>query len=75
MDEPLRDARLQAIYDRIPADEPRSRLEPYKELILRWRRQGRTYRRIQQLLADELQITIGYGPLYRFIQRKETTQE
>jgi hypothetical protein len=40
------DGRLQEIYDRVPPDEPRSRLEPYKDLILKWRRQGRTYRRI-----------------------------
>ena len=43
---------LQRIFDSVPEDEPRSHLEPYRELILRWRRQGRSYRRIRQLLID-----------------------
>ena len=38
----------QRIYESIPADEPRSRLELYRELILHWRRQGRSYRRIRR---------------------------
>ena len=61
---------LQRIYDSVPADEPRSRLEPYRELILRWRRQGRSYRRIQQLLAEKCNIQIAYEPLRRFVRRR-----
>jgi hypothetical protein len=62
--------RLQKIFDSVPADEPRSRLEPYRELILRWRRQGRTYHRIRQLLIEQCDVKVAYVTLYRFIQRR-----
>jgi len=61
---------LQQIFDSAPADRPRSRLEPYRELILRWRRQGRTYHRIRQLLKDRCGLEVAYVTLYRFIQRR-----
>src|SRR5664279_3813064 len=53
-------------------DEPRarSRLEPYREQILLWRRRGKSYRRIQALLADKCQVGIAYEPLRRFVQRR-----
>lgn len=60
---------LQRIYDSVPEDEPKSRLEPYRELILRWRRQGRTYHRIRELLATRCNVTVAYVTLYRFIKR------
>ena len=62
--------RLQQIFDSVPEDKPRSRLEPYRELILRWRRQGRTYRRIRQLLASECQVTVADMTLHEFVQRR-----
>ena len=31
---------LQLIFDTTPEDEPKSKLDPYRELILRWRRTG-----------------------------------
>ena len=64
------DERLQKIFGSVPADQPRSRLEPYRELILRWRRQGRTYHRIRQLLAEECDVKVAYVTLYWFIQRR-----
>jgi hypothetical protein len=64
------DKQLQQILDNLPEDEPRSHLEPYREVILRWRRQGRSYRRICQILTDECRVKVAYGPLYRFIQRR-----
>jgi hypothetical protein len=54
----------------VPLDEARSRLEPFKALILRWRRQGRSYRRILRILRDECHVEVAYGPLYRFVQRR-----
>jgi len=57
---------LQRIYDSMPEDEPRSRLDPYRELILRWRRQGRTYRRILQMLRDECRVKVAFGTLHEF---------
>jgi hypothetical protein len=61
---------LQQIFDSAPEDEPKSRLEPYRELVLRWRRQGRSYRRICQLLRDRCGVDITYLPLYEFVQRR-----
>ena len=61
---------LHRIFDDVPADEPRSRLEPYRELILRMRRQGRTYHRIRKLLADKCGVTVAYATLYEFIQTR-----
>ena len=61
---------LQRIFDDVPADESRSRLEPYRELILRMRRQGRTYHRIRKVLADKCGVTVAYATLYEFIQTR-----
>ena len=63
-------AELQRIYDSVPAEKSRSRLEPYRELILQWRRQGRSYRRIRTLLAEKCHIEIAYEPLRRFVKRR-----
>ncbi len=59
---------LQRVYEDIPADPPRSRLEPYRELILRWRRQRRTYRRIRTLLADQFSISVSTTTLFKFVK-------
>jgi hypothetical protein len=59
---------FQRVYESIPADEPRSRLAPYGELIMRWRRQGRTYHRIRELLAQQFNVQVSYGVLYRFVK-------
>jgi hypothetical protein len=54
----------------LPAEEPRSRLEPYRELILLWRSQGRSYRRIQDLLLEKCQCRIAFEPLRRYVNRR-----
>jgi hypothetical protein len=51
-------------------DEPRSRLEPYREQILLWRRRGRTYKRIRQTLREECRITVAHATLFDFVQRR-----
>src|SRR6266567_3052027 len=61
---------LQRIFDSVPEDKPRSRLEPYQELILRWRRQGRTYRRICDLLAEKCDIKVADMTLHEFVQKR-----
>jgi hypothetical protein len=61
---------FQRIIDSVPEDEPRSRLEPYREAILRWRRQGRSYRRICKLLADNFDLEVGKSALHEFVQRR-----
>jgi hypothetical protein len=61
---------LQKIFESTPAEDPRSRLEPYCEAILRWRRQGRSYRRICQLLCDRFGTNVSKSALYKFVQRR-----
>ena len=62
---------LQTVLDNLPADEaPRSRLDPFRPFILRWRRQGKTYRRIQEILAVECKVRVHHETLRRFIRRR-----
>ena len=63
---------VQQLFVDTPEDEqrPRSRLDPYREQILLWRKRGKSYRRIQALLADKCQVGIAYEPLRRFVQRR-----
>ena len=60
--------------ENLPPDEPRSKLEPLRELILAWRQQGRSYRRIQQILREHCQMDVAYETLRRFVQRRETSR-
>jgi len=62
---------LQQALERLPKDERRcSSLEPLRVFILRWRREGRTYRRILQILRDDCHIQVAYGTLHEFVQRR-----
>ena len=45
-------------------------LEPYREVILRWRRQGRSYRRICKLLGDKFDLKVGRTALHEFVWRR-----
>jgi len=49
---------IEEIIKSIPEAEPRSQLEPYRELILRLRRQGRPYRLIQALLEKKFGVKV-----------------
>jgi hypothetical protein len=61
---------LQQVLDNLPADEPRSRLEPFRAFILRWRRKGRTYRRIQTILRNECRVAVSISTLFNFVERR-----
>ena len=61
---------LQKVLDSWPADEPRSRLDPFRPFILRWRRQGRSYRKIQEILASQCKVRVHHETLRRFIRRR-----
>lgn len=61
---------LQQKLDSLPANEPRSRLEVFRPFILRWRREGRSYRRIQQILATECHTKVSFETLRRFVNRR-----
>jgi len=58
-----------------PEDEPRSRLEPYREQILLWRRRGRTYKRIRQTLREECRIAVAHATLFDFVQRRSRSRK
>ena len=58
--------------ENLPPAEPRSKLEPLRDYILRWRRQGRSYRRIQQILREHCQLDVAYETLRRFVQTRES---
>jgi hypothetical protein len=61
---------LQEIFDNTPEDDPRSKLEPYRELILRWRRQGKSYRRMTKLLAENCGVKAATMTVHEFVQRR-----
>ena len=61
---------LQRVLDNLPAEEPRSRLEPFRGFILKWRREGRSYRRIQAILREECKVTVTYETLRQFVKRR-----
>jgi hypothetical protein len=62
---------LLQLLENLPLDEPRSKLEPFRAIILRWRRQGRSYRRIQEILREQCQIEVAYETLRGFVQRRQ----
>jgi hypothetical protein len=62
---------LQRALDNLPPNETRvSCLEPLRTNILRWRREGRSYRKIQQILASECRVSITYESLRQFVKRR-----
>jgi hypothetical protein len=62
------DANHQEILDNLEGKKPRSCLEPYRELILRLRRQNRTYREIMRILADGCKIRVSISTLHDFLR-------
>jgi hypothetical protein len=61
---------LQQVLDNLPAKRPRSILDPFRPFILRWRREGRTYREIQQILAVECRVQVTYQMLFKFVKQR-----
>jgi IS30 family transposase len=62
------DERFQAILDNLPPKPPRSRLEPYWDLIRELRRRGRTYRDIAQLLAEKFEVAVSPSTVHDFVR-------
>ena len=60
---------LQHIYESIEPDSSCSRLEPYRQVILRWRRTGHSYRRILRALSAN-GVKVAIGTLHEFVQRR-----
>ena len=61
---------VQQLFVDAPEDEPRSRLEPYREQILLWRRHGKKYRRIRQLLADRCSVSVSLAMVHKFVRNR-----
>jgi hypothetical protein len=69
------DPNLQELLKNVPAAAGRSRLETYKELILRLRRGGHSYDAIRTILADRCSLQISKNALVEFIQRRSRARK
>ena len=54
----------------LPARAPRSRLEPYRELIREMRRRGRTYREIAGVLGERCGVRVAASSVHEFVRRR-----
>jgi hypothetical protein len=61
------DPKFKAILTALPTKEPRSRLEPYRELILEMRKRGRSYREITQVLNKSCGLAVGTSTVNDFV--------
>ena len=61
------DSKFQAILNSLPTDQTRSRLEPYRELILEMRERGRSYREIARVLLQSCDLRVGTSTVNDFV--------
>ena len=61
---------IQAILDRLPPKPPRSKLEPYAELIQELRKRGRSYREIASILTACCGVSAGTHTVYNFVRMR-----
>jgi hypothetical protein len=61
------DAKFEAILNSLPSKDPRSRLEPYSELITEMRKRGCTYREIVQVLKKTCGLKVGTSTVNDFV--------
>lgn len=61
------DEKFEAILNSLPAKEPRSRLEPYSELITEMRKRGHSYREITQVLKKACGLKVGTSTVNDFV--------
>jgi IS30 family transposase len=64
------DDRLRDLIEDLPEPEPRSCLDPFRELIDELHRRGRTYRGIAHILAERCEVLVSVSTVYRFIQSR-----
>lgn len=62
------DDKFQDILDRLPEKPPRSRLEPYGDLIHELLMRGRTYRDVVRILAEECQVRVSSSTIHDFVR-------
>ena len=58
---------LQSILDQMPAGPPRSKLEPYRDLIRNLRQKRKTYREIAAFLHQHCNVGVHYSTIYDFV--------
>lgn len=64
------DPKFKEIIDGLPDKPPRSRLEPYYELITELRRHGRTFRDIADILAEKCQLQVTASGIHAFLRTR-----
>jgi IS30 family transposase len=62
---------LEAILDTLPQQPPRSRLDPYAELIDEMRRRDWTYRGIAQILAEKCNLSVSPSNIHYFVKQRQ----
>ena len=62
------DEKFQIILSSLPQKAPRSRLEPYRELIDELRERGRTYQEIAQILTEKCQVATSRSAVNDFVR-------
>ncbi len=62
------DEKFQSILEALPKKSPRSRLEPYQDLINELRRRGRTYRDIERILVEQCHIQTSRSAINDFVR-------
>jgi hypothetical protein len=67
----LMNPRLEEILTTLPPIVAKSKLEPYRAFVLRLRRDGRTYRNIKEILADQCKVRISLNALYKFTKGRQ----
>ena len=58
---------LQSILDQMPARPPRSKLEPYRDLIRNLRQKRKTYREIAAFLHQHCNVGVHHSTIYDFV--------
>ena len=69
--------KFQKILSALPEKKPRSRLEPYRELIGELRQRGRSYKEIAQILTERCELKISCSAVNDFVRlraRRKTTK-
>jgi hypothetical protein len=62
------EGRLRTILEQLPPDPPRSKLEPYADLIWDLRRRRKTYRAIAAFLAEHCNLQVQHSTIYDFVR-------
>jgi transposase len=64
------DSSLSAILEALPAKRPRSRLEPYHELIVELRSRKLTFQDIAELLDERCGVRVTASGIHDFLRRR-----